>query len=183
VAVADDKRWLRGITNHLTVLTRALSQPRQAARIGKRSGVALQPHLYVVFTRIGECQPIRGRDLAEYTELDRSTISRTVADLVDAGLVDRGTDPLDARNMVLSLTPTGQDALGRLWSAWHEELATAMSDWTETERNTFAILLSRLAVTMERQVWDGQPPWRSESGASALVSDRRGMALPAGRFG
>jgi DNA-binding MarR family transcriptional regulator len=164
-------------------LTRALSQPRQAARIGRRSGIALQPHLYVVFTRIGEYQPVRGRDLAEYMELDRSTISRTVADLVAAGLVDRGTDPHDARNMVLSLTPAGQNALGRLWSAWREELATAMSDWTETERNTFATLLGRLAVAMERQAWDGQPPWRSESGASALVSDRPRVELQAGRFG
>lgn len=156
---AADSEWLKEMTAAITVLTRSLRQPRQSARIGERSGLRLEPHLYLIFTRIGEYQPVRSSDLARYMEVDRSTISRSVNELVAAGYVVRSPDPRDARTNILRLSPAGERALERLWQAWHEELGAATQSWRAGERAIFVELLSRLASAIELQVWDGSPPW------------------------
>ncbi len=48
-------------------------------------------------------------DLAAALTLDKSTMSRTVNKLVNAGLVEREIDKADRRYMKISLTPSGQE--------------------------------------------------------------------------
>ena len=52
--------------------------------------------------------PLRASDLVARLGLDKSTVSRQVASLVDLGLVDRGADPDDGRAQVL--TPSAEGA-------------------------------------------------------------------------
>src|ERR1700755_3345303 len=55
--------------------------------------------------------PCRPGQVAEKLCLDRSVISRQVAALVDAGLVDRASDPDDGRAELVSLTDAGRERL------------------------------------------------------------------------
>jgi DNA-binding MarR family transcriptional regulator len=47
-------------------------------------------------------------ELAEYTAVDRTTLTRTVDQLVDAGLVERTTPREDRRQVLLNLTDVGR---------------------------------------------------------------------------
>jgi DNA-binding MarR family transcriptional regulator len=51
--------------------------------------------------------------LAEAEQVTGPTMSRIVAALVDAGLVERDPDPDDARAVVLTATPTGRSLMER----------------------------------------------------------------------
>jgi DNA-binding MarR family transcriptional regulator len=46
-------------------------------------------------------------ELADYLQLDKSTLSRTVESLVQIGFIDRETDPNDRRRTWIYLTETG----------------------------------------------------------------------------
>lgn len=56
---------------------------------------------------IRRVQPCTMRDLAEFGSADRTTMTRTVDQLVAAGLVVRTTPPNDRRQVQLSLTQAG----------------------------------------------------------------------------
>src|SRR5271154_3734416 len=53
-------------------------------------------------------EPCTMSELAEYSAVDRTTLTRTVDQLVDAGLVERATPREDRRQVVLTLTGEGR---------------------------------------------------------------------------
>ena len=53
-------------------------------------------------------EPCPMTQLAEYTAIDRTTLTRTVDQLVSAGLVERSTPLTDRRQVLLSLTEKGR---------------------------------------------------------------------------
>lgn len=57
---------------------------------------------------IGRAQKISLCELADILSLDNSTMSRTVNNLVNSGLVIRETDPQDRRCLTITLTEKGQ---------------------------------------------------------------------------
>ena len=100
-----------------------------------------QTHLLV---RLADQGPIRASDLAEMVCADPSTVSRQVAALVRAGLIERRADPADGRASLLAATPAGRDAI-----AWHRRMRGAavgplVADWSEQDRQTFLRLLHSL---------------------------------------
>lgn len=60
--------------------------------------------------KIGRAQSLSLNALAEALGLDKSTASRTVESLVQAGLASREPDPSDRRFVTLSLTESGLQA-------------------------------------------------------------------------
>ena len=58
-----------------------------------------------VIQRLQDCTM---KDLAGFTAIDRTTLTRSVDQLVDQGLVSRSTPPGDRRKVVLTLTDTGE---------------------------------------------------------------------------
>ncbi len=56
---------------------------------------------------IGRAQSISLNDLAELLELDKSTLSRTINNLVQSGLVSREIDSKDRRYITIQLTAKG----------------------------------------------------------------------------
>jgi DNA-binding MarR family transcriptional regulator len=91
-----------------------------------------------------------GRELSVRTGLDPSTISRAVAALVAAGLVERRADPSDGRASVLALTTAGREALtgAHLWVG--EVLDRALSGWTPDEVAALSSALGRFADDIAR---------------------------------
>jgi DNA-binding MarR family transcriptional regulator len=58
---------------------------------------------------IGRASTVSLNDLAALLDLDKSTVSRTVDQLVRQGLANRQPDPASRRNVRISLTPAGRD--------------------------------------------------------------------------
>ena len=66
---------------------------------------------------IGRAKNLSLIDLAETLGLDSSTISRSVNSLVNDGLVDRQTDPVNRRYVTISLTEDGEKIFEALQTA------------------------------------------------------------------
>jgi DNA-binding MarR family transcriptional regulator len=62
---------------------------------------------------IARLEPVNMSELADYSVVDRTTMTRTVDQLVAEGLADRATPPTDRRRVVLTLTHTGRDLYRR----------------------------------------------------------------------
>jgi DNA-binding MarR family transcriptional regulator len=150
--------WLRRLNTALVLTVRNSLHPRMYEHAGRDANLSLPPNLYRLLSRVGEKPAIRMADLATVMELDRSTISRQVAELVGAGLVQRLTDPADRRSVLLLLTPRGRTALHDIWQGWRASLASMTKDWTPEEREAFLASLERFARALEDFIWDGAPP-------------------------
>ncbi|MCM5571835.1 MarR family transcriptional regulator [Burkholderiaceae bacterium FT117] len=67
-----------------------------------------------VLAALAETGTMKTRDAALYATLDKMQVSRAVAGLERAGLIDREEDAGDRRNRILTLTPAGRALLRRL---------------------------------------------------------------------
>ncbi|MEU8816096.1 MarR family transcriptional regulator [Actinoplanes sp. NPDC048796] len=83
------------------------------------------------------------KSLAAECALDPSTVSRSVAALVKAGLVERAADPADGRAAVLAATDRGRQVLDDVMTYHHRQLADALRDWTPEERRALSTMLQR----------------------------------------
>ncbi|MEU1406701.1 MarR family winged helix-turn-helix transcriptional regulator [Streptomyces sp. NPDC005728] len=88
------------------------------ARRARASAGRMHPELSLVsYTLLGhleECGGCRATDLAAHYALDKSTVSRQVAALERAGLIERRLDAEDHRVQVLHLTEAGQEILAQV---------------------------------------------------------------------
>jgi len=99
---------------------------------------------YGLLVLLDDAGPLRASDVVARLGLDKSTVSRQVASLVDLGLVDRAADPDDGRAQVLSTSGEGHKRLSRLRDARRARWEADLSDWQTTDVATLARLLGRL---------------------------------------
>ena len=121
---------------------------RISRRVRFESGDDIAPHQFSVLLRIedGARTP---RELAEIERVSAPSMSRTVAGLVDRGLVDKAEDPRDRRSVVLTLSPAGVEALRasrRRREAWMlDRISTLTAEELETLHRA-SVLLERVAA-------------------------------------
>ena len=99
--------------------------------------------------RITDTGPVRLSQLADWQEVDRSTMTTQVRRLENLGLVDRDTDPRDGRAVLVSATRTGAARHRRTKQtarALYEEL---LADWSEDDLRAAAQVARRLIETFE----------------------------------
>ncbi|MGZ0149726.1 MarR family winged helix-turn-helix transcriptional regulator [Kribbella sp. WER1] len=94
--------------------------------------------------------PIGVNGIATALGVDQPRASKLVAAAVKAGLIRREADQADGRRTNLVLTPAGQAQLEATHTHRRTHFAAAMRDWTPTERETFAALLTRFLTTLDR---------------------------------
>jgi DNA-binding MarR family transcriptional regulator len=90
--------------------------------------------------------------------LDKSTVSRQVAHLVDLGLVDRAADPVDGRAQVLTPSAEGSARLERIRESRRGRWEADLGDWRAEDVATLAGLLARLNRLGEAREAEGEPP-------------------------
>ena len=73
-------------------------------------------------------------------------MTRTVAGLVEAGLVARADDPTDGRQVILSLTPEGRATIRDIRRRRDQWLAVRLERLTDDER----VLLAQATALLER---------------------------------
>jgi DNA-binding MarR family transcriptional regulator len=134
-----------GLERSLTQVARAilrLDVPADALP----DGASIGRTGYWLLVLVSEQAPLRLSDLAGTVELDLSTISRQIRDLVASGLITRTPDPADGRAALLSLTDRGVAVLESVSEFRRRVLAEAIAEWTDEERNLLTSGLLRLGA-------------------------------------
>jgi DNA-binding MarR family transcriptional regulator len=93
---------------------------RISRRVRFESTHLVAPHQFSALCRLEEAPRTPG-ELAEIEKVSPPSMTRTVAALVERGLVARTADPEDRRQVILSLTDDGRSLLrdiGRRRDAW-----------------------------------------------------------------
>ncbi|WP_307624014.1 MarR family winged helix-turn-helix transcriptional regulator [Streptomyces sp. V3I7] len=117
------------------------------ARRSRASAGRMHPELslvaYTLLWHLEERGGCRSTDLAAHYALDKSTVSRQVAALERAGLIERRTDPEDHRVQVLHLTDAGQEILAQVTHRRRAAFRERLADWPEEDLARFAEYLER----------------------------------------
>lgn len=98
--------------------------------------------------------PLSQQDLADRLQLEKSTVSRLVAQLRQQGLVERERDPADPRRYRLRLTAEGRARHATLASGFHEQYERWVAAMTPVERDA---LLTGLAGLLRAVRADPRP--------------------------
>jgi DNA-binding MarR family transcriptional regulator len=134
-----------GLERALTQVARIMLRLEVPAHV-LAEGESIDRAGYWLLVSVSEQAPLRLSDLAGSVELDLSTVSRQMRDLVDAGLITKVPDPQDGRASLLSLSERGTAVLDAVSVARLEILAEALAEWTDDERTALASGLHRLAA-------------------------------------
>ena len=123
---------------------------RQSRELGAQlhPGLSLVAHSLLSFVA-AEPEP-RASDIAVAYGLDKSTISRQIAQLEDRGLLARAGERPGRRGHVLELTPAGAELLKRAERSSRRTLAAHLREWRDEEVEALADLLARFAETSKR---------------------------------
>ncbi|MEV8313387.1 MarR family winged helix-turn-helix transcriptional regulator [Streptomyces sp. NPDC059900] len=135
--MADDDREIPALVRELVTLSRRF----------RANAERLHPDLsfveYSLLSEMAERGGARARDLVGLYGINKSTISRQVAALQQAGLVVRETDPDHARGQLLHPSDRGRELLAHADTLMHREVATRTGAWTPEEVSTLCGLLAR----------------------------------------
>ena len=132
-----------------TTLGRVMKVMTAMRHHAPRQHDAVDPsHYPLLFTLASD--PRRVSVLAEMIHSDVSTVSRQVSHLVQYGLIAKIDDPEDGRAQLLSLSPTGSEVIERLLRARAEWFEALLSTWSDPDAQSFAHLLTRFGVDVER---------------------------------
>ncbi len=119
---------------------RRVSLPLQQSvyTVGSRQLTPVQVEaLEVLDTRVGW----RMHEVATKLGVDQSTATRTLAPLIELGLVDRESDPLDGRYVVVRVTRAGRRRSAAIASARRELMRDVLGQMAPARRRQFAELL------------------------------------------
>ena len=142
---------VQAVQDALSVIVRWARLPFYL-EIGERAGFQYDRSAISILSILGDGAEMRHSELAETLGIDRSTISRQVASVVKAGLVQARPDATDKRATLLSLTEEGQRVRDRNGVAWHSIVAELMEPLTKTERTQLAALLPKFTTRLQASV-------------------------------
>ena len=96
-----------------------------------------KPHLSLSQLRVLYFLRRRSRaslsEVADYLDVTRPTMSAMVERLVQRGLVDRISDPAERRRIILTLTPTGEAEMERVYDATLQTVADRLEGLSEVQ--------------------------------------------------
>lgn len=127
---------LVGSLSSLIRTTRAAAQRHSGGMVAAGTPLAMLKAL--------QCGATRPSDLASTLQVAPSVVSRTIVRLQEADLVDRASDPDDARASRIVLTDLGHARLDQLQQAHVEEVRAVLGSWTDAEAAQAASLMQRL---------------------------------------
>ncbi|MFB6846895.1 MarR family winged helix-turn-helix transcriptional regulator [Streptomyces sp. NPDC056373] len=117
------------------------------ARRARAAAGRMHPELSLVsYTLLGHLEEsggCRATDLAVHYALDKSTVSRQVAGLERAGLIERRPDAADQRVQVLHLTGAGRHILAQVTESRRAAFRERLADWPAEDLSRFADYLVR----------------------------------------
>lgn len=118
---------------------------RISRRVRYESSHDVAPHQFSVLCRLEEIPRTPG-ELADIERVAKPSMTRTLAALVERGLVGRQADPTDGRQVIVSITAEGRAsvrAIRRKRDAW---MASRVANLTPEEQD----VLQRAAVILDK---------------------------------
>lgn len=123
---------------------RAFNAMRHQLTAGRAtSGDGVEWAAYGLLFQLVGGGPRRSSALAEAACVDPSTVSRQVAQLVKAGLVERQSDPEDGRASILVATPRGEAVYAAKLAHRHDLFTQLLEGWSASDVATLTELLAR----------------------------------------
>jgi DNA-binding MarR family transcriptional regulator len=119
---------------------------RLARRLRSEADVDLSPTLQAALGTLDRHGPMTPGAFARHEQIRKPTATRTIAALVERGLVERTPDPLDRRVSWLQLSSQGRRLLGRVRRRHDAFLAARLAALRPEELAT----LERAAGILER---------------------------------
>jgi DNA-binding MarR family transcriptional regulator len=119
---------------------------RAARRMRHESGASLTPTLHAALGSVEAHGPITAGKLAAHERVSRPTMTRTIRELVERGLIERLPDPIDGRVTWLHVTPEGKALLQTSRRRTDAYLAQRLKGLAPEERET----LQRASEILER---------------------------------
>lgn len=116
---------------------------RRARTLAHRMHPELSLGSFTLLGHLAESGGCRATDLAAHYALDKSTVSRQVAALEQAGLIERQPDPEDHRVQMLRLTAEGHGILAQVTQSRRAAVRERLADWPEEDLERFAGYLRR----------------------------------------
>jgi len=107
--------------------------------------------------RITDTGPVRLSALADWQEVDRSTMTTQVRRLETMGLVSRTADPLDGRAVLVRATRTGAARHRQTKETARALYETLLAGWPEEDLQQAAHVAARLVETLERPRTNAPP--------------------------
>jgi DNA-binding MarR family transcriptional regulator len=137
---------MRTITQADLAVRLRLTIARTARRLRQEAGEELSPSQTAALATIDRHGPLTPSELATRERIQRPTVTRVVARLEEAGLVQRTRDPQDGRSSLVALSPAGRELLARGRTRKDAYLARRLRELDAEERVT----LQRAAAILER---------------------------------
>ncbi|MEU5048892.1 MarR family winged helix-turn-helix transcriptional regulator [Streptomyces sp. NPDC021096] len=117
------------------------------ARRSRAVAARMHPELslvsFALLAHLEDQSGCRAADLADRFMLNKSTVSRQVADLERLSFIERRPDPHDQRAQVLHLTARGTAALAQVSDNRRTAFRERLADWGEDDLARFAAYLLR----------------------------------------
>ncbi|WP_051191832.1 MarR family winged helix-turn-helix transcriptional regulator [Microbacterium luticocti] len=158
----------------LTALMSDWSSPRVQARFARLAGVDLDAADIHPLYHLGMHGPTRASDLASALQLSRPTMSKQLARLAAARLIERSPDPTDGRAVLVSLSPEGTRIHAALVARGRDAVREALATWHPDDRRRFAELTTRFvaAVGVDVPTTPAEPASPGDR-TPAAATDRR----------
>ena len=112
-------------------------------------GETLDTGSFWLLKNLAASGPLRVTDLALCANLDASTVSRHVAQLHSAGLIERTPDPVDGRAQRVKLSDAGADRIQAALRARRVLLEKSLESWDHRDLDQLDLLLTRFAADVE----------------------------------
>ncbi|PRY67154.1 MarR family transcriptional regulator [Glaciihabitans tibetensis] len=131
------------VESALSTITRWSTRAYNKRLLHDSAGAALSSTDSWLLERVVVSGPVRMSKLAEWMEVDKSTMTTEIHRLEKAKLVSRRPDPSDRRAVLVSSTEAGRTAIAKHRHAAQDVYDTLVGKWTEEDRTEFARLLGR----------------------------------------
>lgn len=136
----------------LSVLSNAVS--RKIAKIYEQE-FELSVWQWRIIAVLGEHSGLTSTEVAQRTLMDKPTVSRAAASLIERGILERSIDKEDRRRAPMKLTEEGQAIYAAVIPRALESEVELLEAMSAAEVDTLHTLLSRLAkvVSPESPLW------------------------------
>ena len=95
-------------------------------------------------------------ELAELATIDRTTLTRTIDRMEEAGWLSRRGDDVDMRVTRLALTAAGRRMFDRIWPEVEELNALALAGLSSEEIQSLNRILARMRANLDEYVSEGE---------------------------
>jgi DNA-binding MarR family transcriptional regulator len=120
-----------------------------AAELSREIHPDLDGSAYVLLSYVDQSGGIHAGDLAALFGVDKGAISRQVARLEAAGLLERRPDPSDGRARLLMVTEEGSRRLRAALASRQSRFRQRLRDWPRGDVERLAQLLSQLNASLD----------------------------------